>query len=149
MGAISAFRLGRAIRRSPTPTPMPILDLDHVQVAIPIGGEDRAREFYGRILGFTEVEKPPAMAGRNSIWFVAGPVNLHLGIEPDFHAAKRAHPAFVVDGLDEIVSACESAGFAAKPDTSFNGFRRVHVFDPFGNRLELMEPINLSSSVEP
>jgi catechol 2,3-dioxygenase-like lactoylglutathione lyase family enzyme len=139
MGAISAFRLGRAMRRCPTPTPMPILDLDHVQVAIPVGGEDRARKFYSGILGFTEVEKPAAIAGRNSIWFVAGPVNLHLGIEPDFHAAKRAHPAFVVDRLDEIVLACASAGFAAMPDSSFNGFRRVHVFDPFGNRLELME----------
>ena len=118
---------------------MPILDLDHVQVAIPVGGESRAREFYGGILGFSEVEKPAAMAGRNSIWFVAGPVNLHLGIEPDFHAAKRAHPAFVVDGLDGIVAACQQAGLTTKPDASFNGFRRVHVFDPFGNRLELMQ----------
>jgi len=118
---------------------MPILSLDHVQVAIPIGGEARAREFYSGILGFSEVEKPAAMAGRNSIWFVAGPVNLHLGIEPDFHPAKRAHPALVVADLDEILAACERAGLATKPDTPFSGYRRVHVFDPFGNRLELME----------
>lgn len=118
---------------------MPILSLDHVQVAIPVGGENRAREFYGGILGFTEIEKPAAMAGRNSIWFAAGPVNLHLGIEPDFHPAKRAHPAFVVDTLDDILAACQGAGLNTKPDTSFNGFRRAHVFDPFGNRLELMQ----------
>lgn len=118
---------------------MPILSLDHVQVAIPLGGENRAREFYTGILGLSEVEKPAPMAGRNSIWFVAGSANLHLGIEPEFHPAKRAHPALVVEGLDEILAACERAGLPAKPDTSFNGFRRVHVFDPFGNRLELME----------
>ena len=118
---------------------MPILELDHIQIAIPVGGEARARDFYSGILGFTEVAKPPAIAERKSIWFIAGPVNLHLGIEADFHPAKRAHPAFVVDPLDEIVSACERAGLATKPDTSFSGFRRVHVFDPFGNRLELME----------
>ncbi len=118
---------------------MPVLGLDHVQVAIPVGGEAPAREFYSSILGFTEIEKPAAMAGRKSIWFIAGPVNLHLGIEPDFHPAKRAHPAFVVDTLDEIVAACERNGFSTKPDTSFNGFSRVHVFDPFGNRLELMQ----------
>jgi catechol 2,3-dioxygenase-like lactoylglutathione lyase family enzyme len=118
---------------------MPILSLDHVQVAIPIGSETRAQEFYSGILGFTEIEKPAAMAGRNSIWFVAGTVNLHLGIEADFHPAKRAHPALVVEGLDEILAACERAGLPTKPDTSVNGFRRVHVFDPFGNRLELME----------
>jgi catechol 2,3-dioxygenase-like lactoylglutathione lyase family enzyme len=118
---------------------MPILSLDHVQVAIPVGGEDRAREFYSGILGFLEIQKPAAMAGRNSIWFTAGPVNLHLGIEPEFHPAKRAHPALVVEGLDEILVSCERAGLRTKPDTSFNGFRRVHVLDPFGNRLELME----------
>jgi catechol 2,3-dioxygenase-like lactoylglutathione lyase family enzyme len=118
---------------------MPILSLDHVQVAIPAGGEARARDFYCGILGFAEVEKPAAMAGRNSIWFIAGPVNLHLGIEPDFVPAKRAHPALVVDSLDEIVAACGRANLATRPDTSFNGFRRVHVFDPFGNRLELMQ----------
>ena len=118
---------------------MPILNIDHVQIAIPIGSEGPARTFYSGILGFTEIEKPPQMAERKSIWFVAGSVNLHLGIEPDFHPAKRAHPAFVVEGLDNILAACDRAGIASKPDTSFNGFRRVHVFDPFGNRLELME----------
>jgi len=118
---------------------MPILSLDHVQVAIPVGGENRAREFYTGILGFTEIEKPAPMASRNSIWFAAGAVNLHLGIEPEFHPAKRAHPAFIVDDLDEILAACERTGLTTKPDTSFSGFRRVHVLDPFGNRLELMQ----------
>ena len=121
---------------------MPIRSLDHVQIAIPIASESRARAFYSGILGFTEIEKPPQMAGRKSIWFVAGAVNLHLGIELNFTPAKRAHPAFVVDGLDAILAACERAGMASKPDTSFNGFRRVHVVDPFGNRLELMERIS-------
>lgn len=118
---------------------MQILSLDHVQIAIPVGGEDRAREFYSGILGFSEVEKPAPMAGRNSIWFAAGPVNLHLGIEPEFHPTKRAHPALVVEGLDEILGSCDQAGLPVIPDTAFNGFRRYHVLDPFGNRLELME----------
>jgi hypothetical protein len=118
---------------------MPILSLDHVQLAIPVGGETRVRQFYTGILGLTGVAKPAAMAGRNSIWFIAGPVNLHLWVEADFVPAKRAHPALVVDGLDDIVAACELAGLLTKPDTSFNNFRRVHIFDPFGNRLELME----------
>jgi catechol 2,3-dioxygenase-like lactoylglutathione lyase family enzyme len=118
---------------------MPVLSLDHVQVAIPVGGENRAREFYVEILGFTEIAKPASMADRPSIWFAAGAVNLHLGVEPDFQPAKRAHPAFVVADLDEILAACKRAGLSTKPDTSFNGFRRAHVLDPFGNRLELME----------
>ena len=120
---------------------MAILSIDHVQIAIPIASEDRARAFYSGILGFTEVPKPAEMAERKSIWFVAGGVNLHLGLEPDFHPARRAHPAFVVTGLDAIVAACERAGLPTKPDTSFNGLRRIHVFDPFVNRLELMEKL--------
>ena len=118
---------------------MAILSIEHVQIAIPMGSEDRARAFYAGILGFVEVEKPVTMAKRNSIWFRAGSVSLHLGLEPDFHPAKRAHPAFVVDGMDQILAACERANITIKPDVSFNGFRRVHIFDPFGNRLELME----------
>jgi catechol 2,3-dioxygenase-like lactoylglutathione lyase family enzyme len=118
---------------------MAILSLDHVQLTIPVGGEELARNFYVGILGLTEVAKPASMTGRNSIWFMAGPVNLHIGIEEEFHPAKRAHPALVVDNLDDIVAACQRAGLATRPDTSFNNFRRVHVSDPFGNRLELME----------
>ncbi|HSY78062.1 MAG TPA: VOC family protein [Verrucomicrobiae bacterium] len=120
---------------------MSILSLDHVQIAIPVGGEEAARSFYVGILGFNEQQKPAALAGRNSIWFIAGPVNLHLGVEADadFHAARRAHPAFTVDNLDEIVAACERAGLPTRTDTPIGNFRRTHVFDPFGNRIELME----------
>lgn len=120
---------------------MAILCLEHVQIAIPIGSESRARDFYSGILGFLEIEKPASMAARKSIWFTSGSVNLHLGIEPDFHPAHRAHPAFIVQGMDAILTACTRAAISFKPDTSFNGFRRVHVYDPFGNRLELMEQI--------
>jgi predicted enzyme related to lactoylglutathione lyase len=118
---------------------MKILRIEHVQVAIPLGSQDRARAFYCGVLGFSEVQKPASMAERKSIWFAAGSVNLHLGIEADFHPAKRAHPAFVVEGLDDILASCERAGVTVKPDVSFDGFRRVHVIDPFGNRLELMQ----------
>jgi catechol 2,3-dioxygenase-like lactoylglutathione lyase family enzyme len=120
---------------------MRILSINHVQIAIPFGSQDRARAFYVGILGLSEVAKPEAMAERKSIWFTAGEVNLHLGMEMDFHPARRAHPAVVVEGLDEILASCERAGVSVKPDVSFDGFRRVHVFDPFGNRLELMERI--------
>lgn len=140
MAATSAFPPGQAAVRFLHHT-MPILSLDHVQVAIPAGGEEAARSFYVGILGFTEQSKPAAMAERKSIWLAAGAVNLHLGIEAesDFHAAKRAHPALTVDNLDEIVAVCERAGLATRADTPVAGFRRSHVFDPFGNRIELME----------
>src|SRR5260221_12545310 len=109
---------------------MPILSIDHVQIAIPVASEDRARAFYSGILGFTEIEKPPQMAERKSIWFVAGAGNLHLGLEPDFHPAKRAHPAFGVEVLDAILTACDRAGISHTPHTSFNASRPAHVLYP-------------------
>jgi catechol 2,3-dioxygenase-like lactoylglutathione lyase family enzyme len=93
---------------------MPILSLDHVQIAIPVGGETQAREFYTGILGLTEVEKPAEMAGRNSIWFVAGPVNLHVGIEPDFRPANARIPR-----LSSMISTISSR-LASAPAISLN-----------------------------
>ena len=118
---------------------MKIFALDHVQLAMPRGGEERAREFYGSILGLPEVPKPAALAARGGCWFSNGSVQLHLGVEEEFRAAKKAHPALVVEGLDEIVDRCAHAGLETKPDAPFDGRRRVHVFDPFGNRIELLE----------
>ena len=118
---------------------MKLVALDHVQIAIPPLSEDRARGFYVGVLGFTEVELPAALEGRKSIWFASGPINLHVGVETDFVPAKKAHPAFVVEGLDEITANCLKANLQTRPDVPLNGFRRVHIFDPFGNRIELME----------
>ncbi|HXN64703.1 MAG TPA: VOC family protein [Candidatus Acidoferrales bacterium] len=113
--------------------------IDHVQLAMPRGEEGRARVFYAGVLGLREVPKPPELAKRGGAWFEQGSVKIHLGVEDEFRPAKRAHPALVVDGLAEIVARCERGGYRVTPDVPFAGFRRVHVEDPFGNRLELME----------
>jgi len=115
---------------------MPILRLDHVQLAMPKGGEDRARAFYSGLLGIPEVPKPPALAGRGGAWFESGDLKVHLGVDPEFRAARKAHPAFLVRGLPEIVARLRSAGVAS--DDGEPGVERVYVTDPFGNRLELI-----------
>lgn len=116
-----------------------VLRLDHVQLAMPQGSEDRARNFYRDVLGMMEIPKPESLAGRGGCWFASGEAQVHLGVEEDFRPAKKAHPALVVEGLDEILARCETAGLASKPDVEIDGRCRVHVFDPFGNRLELIE----------
>jgi catechol 2,3-dioxygenase-like lactoylglutathione lyase family enzyme len=118
---------------------MRVLGIDHVQMAMPKGSEDRARGFYGEVLGMKEIPKPQALAGRGGCWFAAGAARVHLGVEEDFRPAKKAHPALVVEGLDEILERCRAAGLRTKPDAEMDGRRRVHVYDPFGNRLELLE----------
>lgn len=115
------------------------LGYEHVLLAMPDGEERRAREFYVDVLGFTEIVRPETLGGRGGGWFRAGPVMLHLGVEPEFHPARMAHPAFVVSDLAPLIARCEAAGHPIEPAVALPGFNRVHVYDPFGNRLELME----------
>jgi catechol 2,3-dioxygenase-like lactoylglutathione lyase family enzyme len=121
---------------------MQILAFDHVQLAMPAGEEEKARAFYGAIFGMTELPKPPALAKRGGVWFQAGSVALHLGVEADFRPARKAHPALLVDNLDAFIAQCRANGLEV--DTSqppLDGYKRGHVFDPFGNRIELMEKV--------
>ena len=121
---------------------MKILSIDHVQIAMPAGEEDKARAFYIKQLGFTEIPKPPDLAKRGGAWFQSEYAQLHLGVESDFRPARKAHPAFVVDDLDSLIARVQTAGY--ETDTSqppLDGYKRGHVFDPFGNRIELMQKL--------
>jgi catechol 2,3-dioxygenase-like lactoylglutathione lyase family enzyme len=114
--------------------------LDHVQLAMPEGGEERAREFYQQALGIPEVPKPPYLAKRGGCWFEREELKIHLGAERDFHPAKKAHPALLVEGLRELAADLRARGYEVQPDTRLEGYVRFYVHDPFGNRIELMEP---------
>jgi catechol 2,3-dioxygenase-like lactoylglutathione lyase family enzyme len=118
---------------------MRIVGIDHVQLAMPAGGEDAARRFYCDVIGFEEVAKPAALAGRGGAWFRSGDVHLHLGVEPDFRPARKAHPALRVEGLTTLIVRCVNAGFPVERDVPLPGLERVHVADPFGNRIEFVE----------
>ena len=116
-----------------------IVGLDHVQLAMPAGLEDSARTFYVGVLGLIEETKPANLVGRGGVWFRGGALRLHLGVDPDFHPAKKAHPAILVSGLADLVARCRDAGFPPVLDEPLEGFDRVYVLDPFGNRIELIE----------
>ncbi len=118
---------------------MRVCSLTHVQLAMPRGGEARAREFYGGILGLAEIPKPANLARRGGVWFQVGDLELHLGVEDDFRPARKAHPALMVEGLAELTGKLKDAGYAPASDEPLEGFERVYVADPFGNRIELME----------
>ena len=121
---------------------MKILSIDHVQIAMPAGEEEKARAFYMELLGFAEIPKPLELAKRGGVWLQSGDVQLHLGVESNFRPARKAHPAFVVDDLDRLIAHVQNAGYDL--DTSqppLDGYKRAHIFDPFGNRIELMEKL--------
>jgi len=113
--------------------------IDHVLLAMPAGRENDARAFYQEILGIPEAVKPPQLAARGGCWFEAGELKVHLGVEKDFAPARKAHPAFIVDGLEELMSSLTQAGYKLTPDAPLDGYDRIFVNDPFGNRIELMQ----------
>jgi len=119
---------------------MTIAALHHVQLAMPAGGEAAARRFYGELLGIPEVPKPAALAKRGGCWFEAGTVRIHMGVEADFRPAKKAHPALQVTDIAALRARMVAAGVTVKDDDALHGFTRFFVADPFGNRIEVLQP---------
>jgi catechol 2,3-dioxygenase-like lactoylglutathione lyase family enzyme len=132
-GERSKERLGRLDQ-------VAIIAIEHVQLAMPRGGEQRAREFYSGILGLPEVPKPADLAQRGGAWFENGSVKIHLGVEPEFRPARKAHPALLVNGLPALIARMKARNVDVIDDDGLEGYRRVYASDPFGNRIELMEP---------
>jgi catechol 2,3-dioxygenase-like lactoylglutathione lyase family enzyme len=120
-------------------TAMQIMQIEHVQLAMPVGGEQLARRFYGDLLGIPEVAKPPDLAKRGGCWFERGSLKLHLGVEVEFRPARKAHVALLVEDLAALRRILGAADVAVKDDEPLPGYQRIYVNDPFGNRLELME----------
>lgn len=116
-----------------------ILDMHHVQLAMPQGQEPAARAFYGDVLGLAEVVKPDPLRARGGVWFEQGALRLHLGVETPFMPARKAHPAFRVASLPAMVERLDDRDVKWRMDIDLPGLRRVYVDDPFGNRIELLE----------
>jgi catechol 2,3-dioxygenase-like lactoylglutathione lyase family enzyme len=121
--------------------PVRVTAIDHVQLAMPAGGEAEAEAFYCAMLGLEVRPKPPALAARGGRWFARGDVQVHLGVEEDFRPARKAHVALCVAGFDELLRALDNGGIGWRPDEDLPGARRIYVDDPFGNRLELIDAV--------
>ncbi|MFJ5712960.1 glyoxalase [Neobacillus sp. NPDC093127] len=116
-----------------------IKKIDHVQLAAPKGCEEAARGFFSGILGLAEVEKPEELKKRGGVWFEFGTFQLHIGVEEPFSPAKKAHPGFVVENIEELKKLLNEKQIAFTSDDNLPGASRIHVHDPFGNRLEFLE----------
>jgi catechol 2,3-dioxygenase-like lactoylglutathione lyase family enzyme len=116
-----------------------VVSLHHLQVAMPSGEEQTARAFYGDLLGLEEIPKPEHLAKQGGCWFRAPELELHLGVEADFRPARKAHPAFLVNGLQPLRKRLEGADTEIVDDTQLDGHERFYAYDPFGNRLEFIE----------
>ncbi|SFI31215.1 MULTISPECIES: VOC family protein [unclassified Bacillus (in: firmicutes)] len=119
-----------------------IQGIDHVQLAAPEGCEEKARAFYGNILGLEEIPKPAELRKRGGCWFLCGSQELHIGVEQKFSPAKKAHPAFYVQHIEYFQEKLTQKGVAVIVDTARPDVTRFYVLDPFGNRIEFMERKN-------
>lgn len=117
---------------------MQIVGVEHIQLAMPPGQEEQARLFYAGVLGIPEVPKPPELAVRGGCWFENGRVKVHLGVDPDFRPARKAHPGLLVRDLSVLITKLRAAGIAVSDIGQSAGYDRVYISDPFGNRIELL-----------
>lgn len=113
--------------------------LDHVQLAFPAGAEDDADAFYVGVLGFSVLPKPPALAARGGRWYQSGSMQLHLGAERDFRASAKAHVALRTTGYDALRARLAAHGARVEDDDEIENVTRFYTWDPFGNRLEVIE----------
>ena len=117
-----------------------VAGIHHVQLAMPQGGEDDATRFYEGLLGVPRVEKPTHLRARGGAWFELGEVRIHLGVEEAFRPARKAHPALLVDDLHAVRRRLADGGHPTVEDQPLSGYDRCYVDDPFGNRIELLQP---------
>jgi catechol 2,3-dioxygenase-like lactoylglutathione lyase family enzyme len=115
-----------------------MLAIDHVQIAMPAGGEAAARAFFGGLLGLAEIPKPAEMAARGGCWFAVGALQLHLGVDAEFSPATKAHVALRSDALEDLRKRLIDAGHQTQDDVPVAGHARFFTTDPFGNRIEFV-----------
>jgi len=119
---------------------VPFVAFDHVQLAIPEGGERMARAFFVDVLQMVEIPKPPEIAHRGGCWFQSGGVEIHVGVEStEFRPSRKAHPALVCSNFDAMMAQLQDSGVAIRFSETTDRARRAMIDDPFGNRLELIE----------
>ena len=117
-----------------------LVGLHHVQLAMPEGEEAAATHFYQDVLGLDRIEKPAQLAPRGGVWFRSGELEVHLGVEEGFRPAVKAHPEFLVRDLDSVRRRLDEGGYKVVDTVQLDGYERFYVRDPFGNRLEMIEP---------
>jgi len=122
---------------------MTIQRLHHAQITIPSGAEAEARAFYCALLGLSEVEKPATLVGRGGFWLTVGDQQVHVGVEDDVDRHKtKAHLAYQVDDVGAWRARFAEQGVAVAEQPPIPGYARFEIRDPFGNRIEFIQPLS-------
>ncbi|WP_347550595.1 VOC family protein [Pseudalkalibacillus hwajinpoensis] len=113
--------------------------LHHLQICIPSGEEERARDFYLSKLGFQEIEKPKQLKKNGGFWAEIANIEIHIGVEKQVIPGKR-HPAFEVNDIENAREHLKKHNVTIQPQIEIDGYKRFSFYDPFKNRIEFIEP---------
>jgi catechol 2,3-dioxygenase-like lactoylglutathione lyase family enzyme len=121
---------------------MTIRGLHHAQITIPYGAEEQGRQYYCRLLGLPEIEKPDTLKGRGGFWLQVGDRQVHIGVEDGFErTSTKAHLAYHVTDIAAWKKRIQEQGFQIITGVPIPGYDRFETRDPFGNRLEFIETL--------
>ncbi len=119
-----------------------IIAVNHVQITIPEGCEEEARNFYCDFLGLEVVEKPEPLRKNGGFWLSIPPIQVHVGIENGVDRSKsKTHVAYEVIDSNLWREKCRKSNIEVKEGIPIEGYHRFDIRDPFGNRIEIMERV--------
>lgn len=118
-----------------------LLRVHHVQITIPKDAEDAARAFYCGVLGLPEIEKPDSLRGRGGFWVLLGDTQIHIGTEDSVdRTLTKAHIAYQVENVAAWQQKLAAQGIQIAESVPIPGYERFEFRDPFGNRVEFIQP---------
>ena len=128
--------------------PVAVINFHHANVTVAPAAEERAKHFYGTVLGLPELPKPAQSKGRGGAWYQVGAAQLHLSLEEGVvnDKAKR-HFCLLVANLEQARDHLKKAGVEIIPDDlPVPGWPRFYVRDPGGNRIEIAQDLSSQMS---
>ena len=135
--------------------------VDHLNVQVPPEKEEEGIRFYNDILGLKRLKKPDSLGPAGAHFCICEDpwYELHLGVacgvtQADVNKNLRNHLGFQVDDLAAARRTFEAAGIeideagpAYSEERDFHQ-ERFFIFDPGGNRIEILEPRREYASAE-
>lgn len=113
-----------------------------VHTALLVSNLDQAKDFYGSLLGLSQVERPLKYPGA---WYQLGDIQVHLiaasavgeTVVNFEKIGRNRHIAFAIADLDAAKAELLAKGYAF--ETSASGRAALFVQDPDGNVIELSQ----------
>ena len=119
-----------------------IIGLHHAQITIPKGTEEEGKDFYCKVLGLNEISKPSVLQGRGGFWLQVGSQEVHVGTEDGFNRrTTKAHLAYEVEDISYWRNVLMENEIEILDSVPIPNYERFEFRDPFGNRVEMIQPI--------